>query len=252
MKIFRRLSKIPAGVPYVRVQVGDDRIYIVAEDGAANLSPLDGVELISATIAKGQRETTGNVSFGHLDRLGNANGAAAARGEYSRRKTFSIERRRGLLHVFQDQAEATVFEADRTIFLAAARDAYFADPEAVSDFAAARKLDLGANVEDALIAAPYAVRAKVKDAKEAAEFAADRIAGLAAVAEREAGKRVVQREDDLRISDLADRAAPSSRTIGRYADFDPRDLDPATGEPVEGYSSPSLDDSFHAGEMAVD
>ncbi len=40
--------------------------------------------------------------------------------------------------------------------------------------------------------------------------------------------------------------------MSRYSDIDPQDLNPATGRPYSGYSSPSLDDSFHQGEMDVD
>lgn len=40
--------------------------------------------------------------------------------------------------------------------------------------------------------------------------------------------------------------------MGRYDDFDPMDLDPATGRPYSNYSSPALDTSFHDGEMDVD
>lgn len=36
------------------------------------------------------------------------------------------------------------------------------------------------------------------------------------------------------------------------SDIHPNDLDPETGRPYAGYSSPSLDTSFHDGEMAVD
>lgn len=39
---------------------------------------------------------------------------------------------------------------------------------------------------------------------------------------------------------------------GRYDDIDPRDIDPETGAPYAGYSSPALDTSFHDGEMDVD
>lgn len=38
----------------------------------------------------------------------------------------------------------------------------------------------------------------------------------------------------------------------RYSDIDPMDIDPETGRPYAGYSSPSLDDSFHEREMAID
>lgn len=48
------------------------------------------------------------------------------------------------------------------------------------------------------------------------------------------------------------RAARMRFAPGRFADVDPGDLDPDTGAPYPGYSSPSLDDSFHAGEMNVD
>lgn len=34
--------------------------------------------------------------------------------------------------------------------------------------------------------------------------------------------------------------------------IDPSDIDPDTGRPYPGYSSPSLDTSFHDGEMDVD
>ena len=36
----------------------------------------------------------------------------------------------------------------------------------------------------------------------------------------------------------------------RYPDIDPQDMDPDTGQPYVGYSSPSLDTSFHDHEMA--
>jgi hypothetical protein len=35
-------------------------------------------------------------------------------------------------------------------------------------------------------------------------------------------------------------------------DIDPQDIDPETGRPYPGYSSPSLDNSFHETEMRVD
>lgn len=34
--------------------------------------------------------------------------------------------------------------------------------------------------------------------------------------------------------------------------IDPQDIDPDTGRPYPNYSSPSLDTSFHDGEMNVD
>lgn len=37
-----------------------------------------------------------------------------------------------------------------------------------------------------------------------------------------------------------------------YSDFDPQDIDPETGRPYSNYSSPSLDTSFHDGEMDID
>jgi hypothetical protein len=37
-----------------------------------------------------------------------------------------------------------------------------------------------------------------------------------------------------------------------YYGIDPMDIDPDTGRPYSNYSSPSLDTSFHDGEMAVD
>jgi hypothetical protein len=36
------------------------------------------------------------------------------------------------------------------------------------------------------------------------------------------------------------------------SDIHPNDLDPDTGRPYAGYSSPALDTAFHDGEMAVD
>lgn len=42
------------------------------------------------------------------------------------------------------------------------------------------------------------------------------------------------------------------RTGREYADIDPRDIDPETGAPYAGYSSPALDTSFHDAEMDVD
>lgn len=41
-------------------------------------------------------------------------------------------------------------------------------------------------------------------------------------------------------------------TMPRYDDIDPRDIDPNTNRPYAGYSSPSLDTSFHDHEMDVD
>lgn len=40
--------------------------------------------------------------------------------------------------------------------------------------------------------------------------------------------------------------------MSRYDDIDPMDIDPDTGRPYAGYSSPSLDTSFHDHEMNVD
>lgn len=37
--------------------------------------------------------------------------------------------------------------------------------------------------------------------------------------------------------------------MNRYSDIDPMDIDPETGRPYSNYSSPSLDTSFHDGEM---
>lgn len=37
--------------------------------------------------------------------------------------------------------------------------------------------------------------------------------------------------------------------MNRYSDIDPMDIDPDTGRPYSNYSSPSLDTSFHDGEM---
>jgi hypothetical protein len=38
----------------------------------------------------------------------------------------------------------------------------------------------------------------------------------------------------------------------RFDDIDPQDIDPDTNRPYAGYSSPSLDTSFHDHEMNVD
>lgn len=38
----------------------------------------------------------------------------------------------------------------------------------------------------------------------------------------------------------------------QYWDIDPMDIDPETGRPYSNYSSPSLDTSFHDGEMVDD
>ena len=38
----------------------------------------------------------------------------------------------------------------------------------------------------------------------------------------------------------------------RFDDIDPQDIDPDTGRPYPGYSSPSLDTSFHDAEMDVE
>ena len=40
--------------------------------------------------------------------------------------------------------------------------------------------------------------------------------------------------------------------MSRYYDIDPMDIDPDTGRPYSNYSSPSLDTSFHDGEMDWD
>lgn len=38
----------------------------------------------------------------------------------------------------------------------------------------------------------------------------------------------------------------------RFDDIDPMNIDPDTNQPYANYSSPSLDTSFHDGEMDVD
>lgn len=38
--------------------------------------------------------------------------------------------------------------------------------------------------------------------------------------------------------------------MSRYDDIDPQDINPDTGRPYSNYSSPSLDTSFHDGELA--
>jgi hypothetical protein len=40
--------------------------------------------------------------------------------------------------------------------------------------------------------------------------------------------------------------------MSRYFDIDPGDINPDTGRPYEGYSSPALDDSAHRNEMDCD
>lgn len=40
--------------------------------------------------------------------------------------------------------------------------------------------------------------------------------------------------------------------MGRYDDVHPNDIDPETNRPYAGYSSPSLDTSFHDHEMDDD
>lgn len=40
--------------------------------------------------------------------------------------------------------------------------------------------------------------------------------------------------------------------MARYDDVHPDDLDPETGRPYTGYSSPSLDTSFHEAEVEDD
>lgn len=40
--------------------------------------------------------------------------------------------------------------------------------------------------------------------------------------------------------------------MSRYPDVHPNDIDPETGAPYAGYSSPALDTSFHDHEMDVD
>ena len=170
MKIFRRLSALPAGAAYVRVQIGKDRVYIVA-DGVADegeIDPLDGIELVTARNDRGQAEISGQVSFGHLDRLGNANAAAAAPREYLSRKAFPIERRRGLSQRFQDPAEAAVFGQDRDAFLGAARGAYTKREEPVAkeawkDRAGYAWADLGTGN------AQQAIRDRVQAAKKAVD-----------------------------------------------------------------------------------
>ena len=40
--------------------------------------------------------------------------------------------------------------------------------------------------------------------------------------------------------------------MSRYDDIDPQDMNPDTGRPYSNYSSPSIDTSFHDGEMDVE
>lgn len=109
VQVFKRHSaavKAANGGPYLSVGSFRNRVYIVGIDAS------DEVQLISPPNEKGQAVIAGQISLGHLDRLGNGNQAAAA--SYVARDdwhAFPFERRRGFLHRFQDPADAAAFEA---------------------------------------------------------------------------------------------------------------------------------------------
>lgn len=103
MQIFKRLSaalKAAGDGPYLRVQIGGSKVYIVGDGGG--LDSLDSIELVSGANPKsGSRVIAGHIGLGHLDRLGNGNSAAAAHYEPNPVfHAFPIERRRGLVHRF--------------------------------------------------------------------------------------------------------------------------------------------------------
>lgn len=119
-------DRAAAGRAYLTIIVGGKRLYIVPEDGEV-LKQLDEVSIVSATGDGGGREVTGFINLGHLDRLGNGNGAGSSLGEWHRRKTFAVDQRRGLMQSFNDPAEAAIYEADQEKFLEASRSPFWID-----------------------------------------------------------------------------------------------------------------------------
>lgn len=137
MKIYKSVkaaSRAAGDRAYLTVNVGGETRYIVPEDGQELSAHSDGVQLVGPKNVRGGREICANVTLGHFDRLGNANHAATGRDEWKRATAFAIEQRRGLIHTFQDDDEAALFELDKETFLAASRDARWNETGGLSAF----------------------------------------------------------------------------------------------------------------------
>lgn len=152
MQTFKRLSAATAaanGGAYLTIRIGGKVLYVVPDDGQT-LKALDSVEIVGPLNDRGNREITGHIGFGHLDRLGNGNRAAAAIGEWRMGTAFSIEARRGLGHNFQDPAETSAFHDNKDAFLAGSRGAFFATPDLAKGFEAARLYSPGTGAAAAM------------------------------------------------------------------------------------------------------
>ena len=80
-QVFRRASAAYAAAgdrPIIRIGLNGETLFIVGD-----LERLDSIELLTPVSGSvtGRRQVAGQVSLGHLARLGNANGAAARKGE---------------------------------------------------------------------------------------------------------------------------------------------------------------------------
>jgi hypothetical protein len=71
-------------------------------------------------------------------------------------------------------------------------------------------------------------------------------------AEREQSARVQQETERSEFNREMGFQQEAKNAATGYGDVSPDDIDPSTNRPYRGYSSPSLDDSFHRGEMDID
>lgn len=107
MQVFKRASTAYAAAgdqPLLRIGCGKDAVYIVG------IERLTSVELISAPYMVGSmtspsRRISGQIGLGHLDRLGNANGAYAA--ELPRENTFDLH---GLMHRYHKPEDQAIYD----------------------------------------------------------------------------------------------------------------------------------------------
>jgi hypothetical protein len=108
MQVFKRLSaalKAAGDGPYLRIGTGNDKLYIVGIESHTGIELVSEVKPPKGSQTTGSRLISGQVLLGHLDRLGNANSAAAAR--LNREPTF---RQAGLSQNFMREADREDYE----------------------------------------------------------------------------------------------------------------------------------------------
>ncbi len=109
MQVFKRLSAALAAAgdrPYLRINTCGETLYIVGIEAHTGVELISDVKPPRGSQVTGSRLVDGQVLLGHLSRLGNANGAAAAR--LNREPTF---RQAGFAQRFIRDADREDYEA---------------------------------------------------------------------------------------------------------------------------------------------